>query len=150
MDYEEKSPLHFAAANGLGDGLKMLVDAKANVQAKVSNSTCEQCVKANVQAKVSNSTCEQLSKQMSRLRSAILLVSNVSKQMSRLRSAILLVSNVSKQMSRLRSASLLVSNVKANVQAIKCPLHYSIWNSTLHTYSTYNAKKYECKVRLFV
>ena len=38
VDYEEKSPLHFAAANGLGDALKILVDAKADVLAKVRNS----------------------------------------------------------------------------------------------------------------
>jgi ankyrin repeat protein len=35
VDYEEKTPLHFAAANGLGEAAKLLVDAKANVQAKV-------------------------------------------------------------------------------------------------------------------
>ncbi len=36
VDYEEKSPLHFAAANGLGEAAKMLVEAKATVQVKVS------------------------------------------------------------------------------------------------------------------
>ena len=36
MDYEEKAPLHFAAANGLGDVVKILVDNKADVAIKVA------------------------------------------------------------------------------------------------------------------
>jgi ankyrin repeat protein len=36
VDYEEKTPLHFAASNGLGEAAKLLVDAKATVEAKVS------------------------------------------------------------------------------------------------------------------
>ena len=35
VDYEEKCPLHFAAANGLGEAAKLLVDAKATVMVKV-------------------------------------------------------------------------------------------------------------------
>ena len=35
VDYEEKAPLHFAAANGLGDVVKLLVDNKADVAVQV-------------------------------------------------------------------------------------------------------------------
>ena len=35
VDYEEKSALHFAAANGLGEVVKLLADAKADVTLKV-------------------------------------------------------------------------------------------------------------------
>jgi len=37
VDYEEKSALHYAAANGLGDVIKLLVDNKADVALKDSD-----------------------------------------------------------------------------------------------------------------
>ena len=36
VDYEDKTPLHFAAANGNGDVVKLLVDNKADVSLQVS------------------------------------------------------------------------------------------------------------------
>ena len=36
-DWDEKTPLHFAAANGFGEVAKLLVEAKADLNAKDGN-----------------------------------------------------------------------------------------------------------------
>ena len=37
VDWDEKTPLHFAAANGFGEVAKILVEAKADLNAKDTN-----------------------------------------------------------------------------------------------------------------
>ena len=36
-DWDEKTPLHFAVANGFGEVVKVLVDSKADLEAKDGN-----------------------------------------------------------------------------------------------------------------
>jgi len=48
VDYEEKSALHYAAANGLGDVIKLLVDNKADVTLKDSEGVTAEEAAENV------------------------------------------------------------------------------------------------------